>query len=42
MAETLKLRGDNPNRKMLREIIQEDLPLFKMLATNGKYKEQSK
>jgi len=25
MAEMLKLRGENPNRKMLREIIQEDL-----------------
>jgi len=25
MAEMLKLKGDNPNRKMLREVIQEDL-----------------
>ena len=42
MAEMLKLRGENPSRKMLRKIVQEDLPLFKMLATNGKFKPQPK
>jgi hypothetical protein len=42
MAEMLKLRGENPNRQLLKEIIEEDLPLFKMLATNGKYKPESK
>jgi hypothetical protein len=31
-------RPKNPNEQLIREIIQEDLPLFKMLATNGKYK----
>ena len=36
MAEMLGLKGENPNRQLLREIIEEDLPLFKMLATNGK------
>jgi len=36
MAEMLKLRGENPNRQLLREVIEEELPLFKMLARNGK------
>ena len=36
MAEILRLKGENPNRQLLREIIEEDLPLFKTLATNGK------
>lgn len=27
----------NPNVKFFKEIILEDLPLFKMLATNGRY-----
>jgi hypothetical protein len=31
-------RPKNPNEQLIREIIQEDLPLFKMLATNGKYR----
>jgi hypothetical protein len=42
MAEALKLIGENPNRQLLREIIEEDLPLFKMLATNGKSKPDTK
>jgi hypothetical protein len=28
----------NPNVEFFKEIILEDLPLFKMLATNGRYK----
>lgn len=28
----------NPNDRLIREIIAEDLPLLKMLATNGKDK----
>ena len=36
MAEMLRLKGENPNRQLLREVIEEDLPLFRMLATNGK------
>jgi len=42
MAEALKLKGENPNRPLLREIIVEDLPLFQMLATNGKSKAEMK
>lgn len=42
MAEALKLKGENPNRPLLREIIVEDLPLFQMLATNGKSKAETK
>jgi len=35
-------RPKNPNEQLIREIIQEDLPLFKMLATNGKDKPTNK
>ena len=28
----------NPNEELIKEIILEDLPLFKMLATNAKTK----
>jgi len=28
----------NPNMEFFKEIVLEDLPLFKMLATNGRYK----
>ena len=35
MPEMLKLKGENPNRQLLREIIEEDLPLFEMLARNS-------
>jgi hypothetical protein len=31
-------RPKNPNEELIKEIILEDLPLFKMLATNGKTK----
>ena len=31
-------RTKNPNEELIKEIILEDLPLFKMLATNGKTK----
>ncbi len=31
-------RPKNPNESLIREVIIEDLPLFKMLATNGKGK----
>jgi hypothetical protein len=34
VAEALKLRKENANQRLLKEIISEDLPLFKMLATN--------
>ena len=29
---------DNPNLEFFREILKEDIPLLKMLATNGKHK----
>jgi hypothetical protein len=35
-------RPKNPNEALIREIIKEDLPLFQMLATNGKSKPQEK
>jgi hypothetical protein len=35
-------RPKNPNERLIRELIQEDLPLLKMLATNGKNKSQDK
>jgi hypothetical protein len=31
-------RPKNPNEELIRELILEDLPLLKMLATNGKTK----
>lgn len=31
-------RRRNPNEELIKEIILEDLPLFEMLATNGKSK----
>jgi hypothetical protein len=31
-------RPKNPNEELIRELILEDLPLLKMLATNGKSK----
>jgi len=31
-------RPKNPNENLIREVIIEDLPLFKMLANNGKGK----
>jgi|GEM_PF-1944065 len=31
-------RPKNPNEDLIKELIQEDLPLLKMLATNGKSK----
>jgi hypothetical protein len=33
-------RPKNPNEDLIREIILEDLPLFKMLATNGKIEKE--
>ncbi len=30
---------ENPNLAFFREILEEDIPLLKMLATNGKHKE---
>jgi len=30
----------NPNEGLIREVILEDLPLFEMLATNGKSKSE--
>ena len=35
-------RPKNPNEGLIKEIILEDLPLFKMLATNGKDKQDKK
>jgi hypothetical protein len=35
-------RPKNPNEALIREIIKEDLPLFQMLATNGKSKSHEK
>jgi len=34
-------RPKNPNEDLIREVILEDLPLFKMLATNGKSKSET-
>jgi hypothetical protein len=33
-----KVCQDNPNAELIRELIREDLPLLKLLATNGKHK----
>jgi hypothetical protein len=35
-------RPKNPNEALIREIIKEDLPLFRMLAANGKTKSHGK
>jgi len=34
-------RPKNPNEDLIRELIQEDLPVLKMLATNGKSKTEN-
>jgi hypothetical protein len=34
-------RPKNPNEELIREVILEDLPLFKMLATKGKFQRMS-
>lgn len=31
-----KLCPENPNAELIRDLIREDLPLLKLLATNGK------